>query len=304
MRTHIAFTKYRIPSAVLSLVVVVASIYLVATKGLNFDTDFTGGRKLLYSFSEAVTEGQIREALDQAGISDATVRHYGDADENRFSIKAGLAPEGVDDATDPITVAIQGVFGADQVTLQQQESVGPKAGKELRRKAQVAILVSCLLILIYIGFRFDFQFAPGAIVALVHDIMITLGAIALVQASFSLTSVAALLTILGYSINDTIILYDRIRENTAADLGEETEEIINKSINQVMSRTLITSITVLFVVVVLYVIAEGAIRDFAFALIVGVIAGTYSSIFVASPVYLLVHKWWPRVSPAVSGKKA
>lgn len=297
---QIPFLQYRLLFALISVAVVVLSIVLVGTKGLNFDTDFTGGRKLLYQFNTSVSEKDLRGALDSKGIHDVTVRQYGELGENRFIVKAGLLPEGVESTVDPITQAIQGAFGADKVVLQQEESVGPKAGKELRRKAQVAILVSCFLILIYIGFRFDFMFSPGAIVALIHDIIITLGAIALVQSNFSLTSVAALLTILGYSINDTIVLYDRIRENTTKHLGESTDAVINLSINQVLSRTLITSITILFVVVVLFVVAEGAIRDFAFAMIVGVIAGTYSSIFVASPVYLVMHRW----APLMGGEKA
>lgn len=313
MRTHIPFIKYRIPFALVSLLFVAASVFLLFTEELNFDTDFTGGRKLQYQFTHPVTEGEIRRALERHGIKDAIVRLYGNVGENRFSIKAGLitevkeseskTPEEKEVKTDPIALAIRDVFGADNVTLQQEESVGPKAEKELRRKAQVAVLISCLLILIYIGFRFDFMFAPGAIVALIHDVVITLGAISLFHRSFSLTSVAALLTILGYSINDTIVLYDRIRENAREDLSGQTDAIINRSINQVMSRTLITSITVLFVVVVLFVIAEGAIQDFAFAMIIGVIAGTYSSIFVASPIYLLVHNWWPKLSLIISGRQ-
>ncbi len=252
MTTNLPFIKHRITFGLVSLAVVLGSIFLLTTKGINFDTDFTGGRKLLYQFSKPVTEAELRTALSKHNITDVTVRLYGEAGENRFSVKAGMR-ESTDDAViDPITVAIQAVFGADQVTLQQEESVGPKAGKELRRKAQVAILVSCLLILIYIGFRFDFMFSPGAIVALIHDIVITLGALSLAQRSFSLTSVAALLTILGYSINDTIVLYDRVRENTGEEAVGDLKDIINRSINQVLSRTVITSITILFVVVVLY----------------------------------------------------
>jgi len=301
---RIPFLKYQLFFGLVSIVVVLASVLLVATKGLNFDTDFTGGRKLLFQFSESVNETDIRQALDRAGITDATVRLYGEAGEDRFTIKAGILSEDQGDETDPIMTAMITAFGADQVTLQQEDSVGPKAGKELRRKAQVAILVSCLLILIYIGFRFDFMFAPGAIVALIHDIIITLGAISLTGQNFSLTSVAALLTILGYSINDTIVLYDRVREDAAASGQDVDADLVTTAINQVFSRTIITSVTVLFVVVVLYFIAEGAIRDFAFAMIVGVIAGTYSSIFVASPVYLLMRRIWPKISPLISGSKA
>jgi len=303
MKTHIPFLRYQYFFGFISLVFVVGSIFLLATKGLNLDTDFTGGRKLLIEFKQPVTEIQIRDALSQAKIKDATVRLYGEPGENRFTIKTGLFVEDSPVVEDPILVAIQTSFGADNIILQQEEAVGPKAGAELRRKAQIAVLVSCLLILIYIGFRFDFMFSPGAIVALIHDLVITLGAISLFNRSFSLTSVAALLTILGYSINDTIVLYDRIRENSVKEGHAPDAETINTSINQVLSRTIITSVTVLFVVVVLFVIAEGAIQNFAFALIVGVLAGTYSSIFIASPVYLMMKNLWPRIAPLLSGRK-
>lgn len=304
MKKQIPFLKYQLFFGLVSLIVVAGSIFLLATKGLNLDTDFTGGRKLLFQFNEVVTEAQLRKALDAAGLQDATVQHYGHEGEERFTIKAGLLPPEAEGKTDPIVVALQENFGTDKVVLQQEDAVGPKAGKELRRKAQVAVLVSCILILIYIGFRFDFMFAPGAIVALIHDILITMGAIALTGRSFSLTSVAALLTILGYSINDTIILYDRVREDAGIHGHDADTDIVNEAINQVFSRTLITSLTVLFVVAVLFVIADGAIQDFAFAMIVGVVAGTYSSIFVASPVYLLMKRLWPKLTPLFSGKTA
>lgn len=284
---------------VVSIVAIVASCFYLVTRGLNFDTDFTGGRKLVYQFAEPMSESEIREVLEAKGAKRFSVRHYGEDAENRFIIKTGVM---AGDGDDIIKNSIGEALSKAGVTLQQEESVGPKAGKELRQKAQVAVLVSCLLILIYIGFRFDFMFAPGAIVALVHDITITLGAFALFQRSFDLTSVAALLTILGYSINDTIVLYDRVRENTAEAMQEPSPEIVNLSINQVLSRTIITSLTVLFVVVILFIVTEGAIQNFAFALIVGAVAGTYSSIFVASPIYLAMRKWWPKLAPLLGAK--
>ncbi len=299
---QIPFLKYRLFFVLISLVAVTASIYLLATKGLNFDTDFKGGTKLLYSFVDPVTESQIRDALKDKIKQKLTVRHFGKPEENRFLIKSEIPPEGEASLSGSLSQALAETFGEGTVTLQQEESVGPKAGKELQRKAQLAILISCLLILIYIGFRFDFMFAPGAIVALIHDILITMGAISLVGRSFSLTSVAALLAILGYSINDTIILYDRVRENAKKAVSESPQEIIELSINHVLSRTLITSLTLLFVVVILFFIAEGDIQDFAFAMIVGAIAGTYSSIFVASPVYLVVRKYWPKLALLFAGK--
>ena len=246
MKKYVPFMKYQVLFGLVSLIVVIGSLFLLATKGLNLDTDFTGGRKLLFQFNGTVTEAQLRDALDDAGLKDATVQHYGEAEEERFTIKAGVLPPDDEGKPDPIIIALQNSFGADNVVLQQEDAVGPKAGKELRRKAQIAVLVSCLLILIYIGFRFDFMFAPGAIVALIHDIVITLGAISLTGRSFSLTSVAALLTILGYSINDTIILYDRVREDAEKHGHDADAEIINTAINEMMSRTLITSLTARF----------------------------------------------------------
>lgn len=302
MRT-IPFIKYRFHFALLSIIAVVGSIYLVLQKGLNFDTDFKGGTKLLYSFVQPIDEAKLRDILKGSLAEGFTVRQFGEPKENRFLIRTELAEAKAVGLGEQVTKILTEALGSDQITLQQEEEVGPKAGKELQHKAQLAVIVSCLLILIYIGFRFDFMFAPGAIVALVHDIIVTIGAMALTQRSFSLTSVAALLTILGYSINDTIVLYDRIRENKQKAVSESEAEIIDTSINQVLSRTIITSLTVLFVVVILFFVAEGDIKDFAFAMIVGAVAGTYSTVFVASPVYLLVRRWWPRITPLFAGKK-
>jgi preprotein translocase subunit SecF len=301
MKTYIPFIRYSHFFAVVSLVAVVLSIYVLSVKGLNFDTDFKGGRKLLYQFSTSVDETEIRSALSEGNLKDFTVFHYGDAEGHRYMIQTSVLD--VEGKEDPIKATMNKAFAEKNISLQQEESVGPKAGKELRSNAQKALLISCLVILIYVGFRFDFKFAPGAVVALIHDVVITLGAISFVQSSFSLTSVAALLTILGYSINDTIVLYDRVRENLEDVVNEAMPDVVNQSINHVMSRTLLTSITVLFVVLVLYFVAEGAIREFAFAMIIGTVAGTYSSIFVASPVYLWVQGHGAGIAKVIGLKK-
>ena len=291
---NLSITRWQPYYAVIGTLLIIASFFLLMTKGLNFETDFKGGIKLQYKFSQSITEQQLKESVAKvSGVTSFAIQRLGKNEENRFVIKAELPETGQDTLSIEITQALKGQFGEDNVISEKQDSVGPKAGKELRRKGILAIIVSWLLILIYIGWRFDFLFAPGAIVALIHDVIITLGAFALWQVDFSLTSVAALLTIVGYSINDTIVLYDRIRENTLKNAQLPTEKLVNTSINEVLSRTIITSLTVLFVVGVLFFVAEGEIKNFAFAMIVGAIIGTISSIFVATPVYQILKKFFP-----------
>jgi preprotein translocase subunit SecF len=304
MTFHIPFTRLQPFYILVGGILIATSVILLFTKGLNFETDFKGGIKLQYQFTQEVKEGSLRASLVKVpGIGSFSIQRLGEDQENRFVIKIELPENGQDTLSTQVTQNLTTTFGAEGTILEKEDSVGPKAGKELRRKGLLAIMVSWLLILIYIGWRFDFLFAPGAIVALIHDVIITLGAFALWQVDFSLTSVAALLTIVGYSINDTIIVYDRIRENTAKNIQSSTAEIMNNSINEVFSRTIITSLTVLFVVAVLFFVAEGEIKNFAFAMIVGAIIGTLSSIFVATPVYRILKYYFPGMGAAHSIKE-
>lgn len=286
----------------LSVLAVAASIFLVATKGLNFGTDFKGGVKLQYRFANPVSEGELRRLVDPLGIGDFTVQKIGKPEENRFAVKIEKQ-ERPEETADRITKSFESGLSGNTLTLDQQESVGPKAGAELRRKAQLAIIVSWLLMLIYIGYRFDFSFAPGAIVALIHDVLITLGAFALSGREVTLTIVAALLTIVGYSVNDTIVIYDRVRENLHKHEKMPLREVINLSINETLSRTIITNFTVLLVVVLIFAFGEGEFQNFGFAMIVGAIAGTYSTIYIASPCYILIKEWRDRAK-AESEKRA
>jgi len=274
----------------ISMIAVAGSLFLLFTKGLNYGTDFKGGLKLIYEFKVPTSESELTNTLGKVSLPTFVVQRFGDAKANTFVIKSDL-PENIDEEYSiPFTRTLKEKYGAESVTLIKEEFVGPKVGKELRNKGIYAVVWAWAIMLIYIGFRFDFYFAPGAIAALIHDVIIALGAFALSQREVNLTVVAAFLTIVGYSINDTIIVFDRIRENIKKYKGLPLTNIIDKSVTQILVRTIITSLTLFFVVVVLFFWAEGDIQNFAFAMIWGVVAGTYSSIFIASPIFLLLRE--------------
>lgn len=286
---HFHFMKYRLPFLLLSTALIVFSIFAMTKKGFNYGIDFKGGAKLEYQFKQDVSEQDIRDAVKDLELGDMTVVRFGTPEERRMSIKVEL-PEEHASISDPITAALVKTFGEGNVLLDQEVTVGPKVGKDLRTKAWLTILTSWLIMLIYIGFRFDFNFAPGAVVALIHDVTITLGFFAWMGKEINLTILAAILTLIGYSINDTIVVFDRIRENKADISSSSLVDVINSSLNSTFGRTIITSLTVLFVVLVLFYRGGGTLHDFAFALIVGTIVGTYSSIFVASPLYIWMYR--------------
>lgn len=294
MKIKIPFIKFQFLFLGISAVMVVASLVVIFSKGFNYGIDFKGGAKLEYHFTADVTEGEVRDALTEGGFADANVVRFGERADHRMSIKVGLAFEHASVSKD-ITAALEKKFGEGSVTLEQEETVGPKVGQEMRKKAFYTILFSWLLMLIYIGYRFDFLYAPGAIVALMHDVIITLGFFALLGKEVDLIIIAAILTLIGYSINDTIVVFDRIRENGGSITHDTINDVVNDSINSTLSRTMITSLTVFLVVVALFFKGGGTLHNFSFALIVGVIVGTYSSVFVASPIYIALYKVWPKL---------
>jgi preprotein translocase subunit SecF len=269
-------------------------LFVILKYGFNYGIDFEGGAKLTYKFQTAVSEGQVRDALKKMGMNDADVVRYGNPQENRMTIKVTL-PEEHAKLGEQITGGLEEAFGKGGATLESEETVGPKVGKELRRKAWLAVVFAVILMLIYIGYRFDFFFAPGAVIALIHDVIITMGAFAFLHKEFNTATLAALLTIVGYSINDTIIVYDRIRENGHLINSDTIKDIVNLSINQTFARTIITVLTVMLVLIVIFFRGGGTLHDFAFAMIVGFFCGTYSSIFIASPCYVGLYKAWPRI---------
>ncbi len=272
-----------------SAVTVALSVFLIATKGLNFGTDFKGGTKLEYQFSAPVTENDVRHTLDSLNLGSFSVQKIGKTEENRLILKLDKLEES-QDFVKKLTDTLQSGLHLKEVTLQKNETVGPKAGADMRRKAELAIIVSWFLMLIYIGYRFDFAFAPGAIIALMHDVLLAIGGFALTGREVSLTVVAAILTIIGYSINDTIVIYDRVRENLHKHAKMPLRELVNLSLNEVFSRTIITSFTVFMVVALMYFFGEGEFQNFGFAMIIGVITGVYSTISIACPLYILIKE--------------
>jgi preprotein translocase subunit SecF len=289
-KKEIPFIQNQTYLIVLSLILTIGSLILVAYHGLNFGIDFKGGIKLQYKFNKPVESGEIVQAVSERLGEKVGAQQFGSPQENMYGIDILKPKKEIEGFSALVTQALNEKLGEGSATLLKEEAVGPKAGQELRRKGELSIIVAWILILIYVGYRFDFYFSPGAIIALIHDILITLGAFAVTGREISLTVVAAFLTIIGYSVNDTIIVYDRIRENSRKYKSLPLPELVNRSINETLSRTIVTSLVVFFVVLVLFLRGEGDIRDFAFAMIVGVITGTYSSIFIACPIYIFLKK--------------
>ncbi len=242
-----------------------------------------GGDKFYLRYDKAIDPQSLSNSLKAIGIKATQVQPFGRAEENTYEVTlVGLDSE--------IRNALDAHFGADAVSgIPQVESVGAKAGKQLQYDAARSLLFAILLIMVYIAFRFDFRYGPGTVVALLHDAVIVIGAFAVTYKEFSLTSVAAVLTIIGFSMNDTIVVFDRIRENANRLRDRRFDRVVNQSINETLSRTIWTSATVFFVTLAMNVFGVGVIRDFAFAMNVGVIVGTYSSIFIASPILIWLN---------------
>jgi len=283
--THINFLGHRRAAFILSgALIVIGMISLIVHGGPRLGIDFQGGTLVQVQFEKPIDADQIRDALVEVGMGGAEIQRFGG---NREAI-IRVQQEEEGDLTGVILGALDKAIPDNKAEVRREELVGPKVGSELRMKATNAILIALALILIYISIRFEFKFAVGAVAALVHDVAITLGIFSLTGREISLPVVAAFLTIVGYSLNDTIVVYDRIRENRRKLYGKSLVDIVDISINETLSRTLITSLTTLVVVLCIFFFGGEVIKDFAFALMIGVIVGTYSSIYVASP---LVVEW-------------
>ena len=274
-------------SAVLILVGVGAMIFNGFSIGSwqNYGVDFTGGFLIRIQFDEPTTAGQLRSVL---GGSEVT--RFGE--DNEFTIRAPVGNDNVETVRARIQGQLQTEFGNGTFTIVRADTVTPKIGEELQTKAALAILYSFILTMIYIAIRFEFRFGLAAVIATAHDILVTLGFLAIFRIEIALPTVAAILTIVGYSLNDTIVVFDRIRENLNAKGGrrEDPKVLVNRSINETLPRTVLTSGTTLAVLVALLVAGPAVIRDFTMVLILGVTIGTYSSIFVASPALLEIQK--------------
>jgi len=286
---HIDFIGRSKIAFMISAIMILTSLGALAVKGLNFGIDFTGGTLVEVKFDKAPAIADVRDAISPKGYGNAVIQEFGAPEEIliRVQNKDGEESSTISNA---ILDGLSEKFGADAIEMRRVEFVGPQVGEELTRAGMMAVLVAMLAILIYVTFRFEFRFALGADAALLHDITIVVGLFALTGKEFSLPVIAALLTVIGYSLNDSIVVFDRIRENFVANRKRKkpTDEtiVVNDSINQTLARTLMTSVTTLLVVLALFVLGGEVIHDFAFALIAGIVVGTYSSIYVASPVML------------------
>ncbi len=282
-KTNIDFISKQKLTGLLSIVLIIAGIAsLIMKGGPLLSIDFTGGTVAQIKFEKPVELGQLRNTLSDYGFKGAEIVEFGSPDE--VLIKTQFTGSN-SEISEKLTLALGKTF-----ILRRVESVGPKIGKELQSDALKAIGLALLLILIYITFRFDRYYALGSVMALIHDVLITLGVFSLLDYEINLSIIAAFLTIVGYSLNDTIVVFDRIRENIPKFMKKTLNDVVNISLNETLNRTVITSLTTMMVVVILFIWGGKVINLFAFALIVGIFIGTYSSLFVASPVMVYFEK--------------
>jgi preprotein translocase subunit SecF len=306
---HIDFLGKRKLAMAFSLLLVIISLASLATRGLTFGIDFTGGTLVEVSYQDAVAIDDVRSDLATAGFNDAVIQYFGTAKDVMIrvpltsDIKGAQVSEKVMLAlhekegefvtdTDPVskeqTCSADGQSRVCKVQIRRVEFVGPQVGDELATQGGLAMLYALFGILAYVAFRFEWRFAVGSVIALVHDVVITIGVFSVFQLEFTLTVLAALLAVIGYSLNDTIVVFDRIRENFRKLRKETPDEIMNRSINQTLPRTILTSLTTLLVLLSLFILGGDIIHNFSIALILGVVIGTYSSIYIASPSVLML----------------
>lgn len=275
----------------LSLLLVIATVVGFLTKGLNYGVDFRGGVEVQVKFSEKVELGSLRELMSSNQVPLSQLQSIGDESQNEFLLKLDSDKGDLNAISNQVSSVLVSKFGEGKFEILKNDIVGPKAGAELRTSAFKALFWAIIAIMIYLALRFDYKFAPGAIAALIHDVALIIGAFVLTQKEFSLQIVAALLAVIGYSVNDTVVIFDRVREIEAAHPELSTFETINRALNETMSRTIITSATVLGVSVVMLVWGGAVIHDFFFALTIGVILGVYSTIFIAIPMTAFYEKF-------------
>jgi preprotein translocase subunit SecF len=292
--TKIPFTQYRKLAAILSTAVNVLVLAFIFIKGPTLGVDFAGGTLVQLKFSQPTSIPNIRQALESVNLGSSVIQDFGQESSNEFLVRIEKADVALAALSDRVKKALTDRFGADKFEIRRVEFVGPKVGEDLRWRGTVSVIAATIMMGVYIwirfssafGAKFGLNFGIGAVVALIHDVLVTVGALMLANYEFDLTVVAALLTIVGFSVNDTVVICDRIRENLRKIRRESLESIINTSINETLSRTILTTSTALLVLLSLYLLGGPVIRPFAFALLVGFVSGVYSTIFIASPIIL------------------
>lgn len=293
--TEIDFVGKKKIAIYLSAAFIIFGVILFIVKGgLKLGIDFSGGTLIQLQFKEKVSIDEIRTSFKQLGLGSSNVQQFGS--DRDILVHAEHFSEGLEDLKSTVKKQLEKNITSKDFDIVRVEMVGPKVGRDLREKAILSILYALVGIVLYISWRFEFRFAVAAIVALLHDILVTTTFFLIFDKEFSLPIIAAFLTIIGYSLNDTIVVFDRIRENLRKTRKKTFESLINLSINQTLSRTILTSLTTLIVVAALFFLGGEVIHDFSFALMVGVFVGTYSSIYIASPVLLT----WERLKKRTS----
>ena len=292
-KKNLPFLKYYKAFYILSLVLIIISFFSLFTKGLNLGIDFKGGTVIEMQFNKEFSASKIRQSLLSQNLGDVKVKEFG----NNKSFLAVLEKKSGESNFIPSIKSNLEKNLNENINFRRVEMVGPKISSELTKSGIYAVLIALILMLFYIWLRFEWQFSLGSILALCHDVLLTLGAFSLIGFEFNLSIIAAVLTIVGYSMNDTVVIYDRIRENLKKDEQTDLKELINISVNETLPRTLKTSITTLLALIAIYFFGGEILKGFSFALIWGVIVGTYSSIFVASPLILIfkVKRDWSEV---------
>lgn len=285
-KLNINFIKYRKIGLSVSIVLMLLSATLLFTKGLNLSVDFTGGMVLQVKFDKTVEVAEVRKSLSSIGQGQAIIQSY---DEKDILIRLQAQDEEVQRT---VLATLKKDFG--ELTVQKIDKIGPVVGKELRSQAIISVIFALIGILVYMAFRFKFRFGLAAVFALIHDSLLMLGVYSLTGREVSVTFIAAILTIVGYSLNDTIVILDRVRENWPQIRSMGVAELVNTSINQTLSRTVNTSITTLLPVLAMFIFGGEVISNFAFAFLVGIIVGTYSSIYIASSVVVSLYLRFPK----------
>lgn len=296
--TTIPFINGRVVAAFLSTLAMIASVYLFTTKGLNYGIDFTGGTVIEIDTGTTPEPDVIRKTLSDLGYGGGTVQNIApppDSGVDHDYVRVGIPLQAETEETgaqaqqEALAAVIAGLKeNIGEFNIRNQDVVGSKVSGELRQAGLISVLAALSLVLLYIWFRFEWQFGAGAVAALFHDVLLTIGVFSLTQIEFNLSIIAAILTIVGYSLNDTVIVYDRIRENLRKYKKMLLPDVLNLSINETLSRTIMTSMTTMLALTALYFLGGEGLRGFSFAMIWGVFVGTYSSIFVASPMLLLL----------------
>lgn len=276
----------------ISVVLLLISFYFVFVHGLNYGIDFKGGTEIQVAFSKKVDTSQVRSFLEDLKIKEPQIQKFGDQSEYLIRFQgdtlatAKETNESLNTMVHKITDGLKTTFANDEPVVKRVDSVGPQVGSQLKKNSLLAVFYSLFLILIYIGLRFDYIYAPGAVIGLFHDAVITMGILAILQKEITVQILAAILTIIGYSLNDTIVIYDRIREDRPAHTDKQLPWVINNAINEMLGRTISTSLTTFACIGCLYFFADGAIKDFAFAMLIGIVIGVYSTVYISSPLVM------------------